>query len=98
MESSTNSDTLNFGSDNLEITYRLSERKHRYEETDINTTYGVTAYFNDSLGKQHTKTVNDISSVKETVEEIIVLLENEKVSLYHFEAVIEDVLFERNIL
>ncbi len=98
METNANSETLIFNSDDLKTSFMLSERKHNYEETDINTTYGITASFTDSLGKHFEKSVDDISAVKENVEEIIKCLKNEKVSFFHFESVIEDILLEQNII
>lgn len=98
METNANSEALNFNSEDLKVTFGLTERKHSYEETDINTTYGITASFTDLSGKHFEKSVYDISEMKEIVEEIIFRLKNEKVSFFHFESVIEDILFDQIII
>ena len=98
METNANCETPDFTSAELNTDFRLSERKHRYEETDIGTTYGITATFTDLSGNFFKKSIDDISVAKETVEKIIDFLKREKVSFFHFESVIEDILFEQNIV
>ena len=63
-----------------------------------NRTYGITAIFTDTNGKCSKKAVNDISSVKENVEKIMNILTENKVSFYHFEDLIEDILFDEALI
>lgn len=72
----------------------LNSRERAYEEVGIIRTYGITATFTDTDGKRSEKAVNDISSVKENVEKIMNILAENKVSFYHLEDFIEDVLLE----
>ncbi len=68
--------------------YYLVTSKHYYEELGLLTVYGIKAqYINEE------KTIEDISLNKSTVKRLIYLLEENKVEFYHFEAVIEDMLF-----
>lgn len=98
MDTNQSTETSIIQSEDLEVTFRLSERNHRYEETQITRTYGIEASFIDSEGKMLEKSVNDISSVKSIVEKIIFRLREEKVSFFHLESVIEDLLFAEGIL
>lgn len=84
--------------EDCETQLSLFSREHRYEETDIIRTYGISAVFTDSDGKRHEKAINDISSVKENVGRIIDILKQNEVSYFHLEAVIEDILFNDTMI
>lgn len=79
--------------EDCETQLSLFSREHRYEETDITHTYGISAVFTDFDGKRHEKAISDISFVKKNVERIMDILRQNKVSYFHLEAVIEDILF-----
>lgn len=98
METTQSAETPVIIPEDCEIRLSLSSREHSYEETDITKTYGIAAVFTDSDGNSSEKIINDVSSVKENVERIINILTENRVSYFHLEAVIEDILFEENIL
>lgn len=98
MESTQSSEATAIFSEDCEIKLSLFSREHKYEETDITQTYGITAVFTDSGGNRFRKVISDISSVKENVERIISLLTENRVSYFHLEAVIEDILFEEAMI
>lgn len=85
-------------SEDCETELSLFSHEHRYEETDITRTYGISAVFTDSDGKRHEKAISDISFIKENVERIIDILKQNEVSYFHLEAVIEDILFNEAII
>ncbi|MBQ4627191.1 MAG: hypothetical protein IJB45_08090 [Clostridia bacterium] len=85
-------------SENSKTDFSFFSREHRYEESDIALTYGIKAVFTDSDGKTTEKTVFDITSVRKNIERIIDKLTENKVSVFHLEAVIEDIIFEENMI
>ena len=85
-------------SEDCEIELSLFSREHKYEETDITRTFGITAVFTGSDGKRHEKIITDISSDKKNVERIKDILTENKISYFHIEAVIEDIILEDKIV
>ncbi len=98
MNSDCSAETLFLITEDCKIKLSLISREHTYEEVGIIRTYGITAIFTDTNGKRSEKAVNDISSVKENVEKIMNILTENKVSFYHFEDLIEDILFEEALI
>lgn len=98
MESNQSTEIPVIFSEDCEIQFSLFFREHKYEETEITRTYGITAVFMDFGGNRFEKIISDISSVRENVENIIKRLIENKVSFYHLEAVIEDILTEEAII
>lgn len=82
----------------LKTEYTVSERTKEYEDLPYSRTYGITACFTNSDGNRIEKTISDVSLKKETVENLIKTLTENKVSFYHFEAVVEDTLFEETFI
>ncbi len=77
-----------FSSSDEQTEYSLVTGKHNYEDLGFLTVYGIKAC---SVNEE--KTVDDISLNETTVKKLISLLKENKVEIYHFESVIEDMLF-----
>ena len=79
------SDTVSSSSEQTE--YSLVTGKHNYEELGSLTVYGIKARLANAE-----RTVNDVSLNETTVMQLISFLKENKVEIYHFESVIEDML------
>lgn len=79
------SDTVSSSDEQTE--YSMVTGKHNYEELGSRTVYGIKARLANAE-----RTVNDVSLNETTVMQLISFLKENKVEIYHFESVIEDML------